>query len=109
MKRKICKTCRNILIPGTTAELTVTGNDNVCEIKCDNCAATKIFQVNPQYKMWLDDPQSVVEVITINPRTNTGQSTPVPASETCSTEAPESKEGKLVSIKNQHDRVHRTK
>lgn len=65
MKRKICKRCKNILIPGSTAELDVTGIKNeVCEIRCNNCESKKLFQVNPQYKMWLDNPDSIVEVIT---------------------------------------------
>lgn len=77
MKRKICKTCRSVLIPGTSAQLMVTGNDHVCEIKCNNCSAKKIFHINANYKMWLDDPQSIVEVITSSNRANSSSgSTP---------------------------------
>lgn len=66
MKRKICKTCKQILIPGTpnSADLDITGNNSVCEIRCNNCSAKKTFHVNPKYKMWLDDPRSIVETIT---------------------------------------------
>lgn len=75
MKRKICKTCKQILIPGTSgAELNITGKDNVCEIRCTNCAAKKIFNVNPAYKMWLDDPRSIVETITCGTSTSSTKS-----------------------------------
>lgn len=67
MKRKICKRCKYILIPGSTAELQVTGKDNTCEIKCSFCGKVKIFMVDPDYKMWLDNPESIVETITYPP------------------------------------------
>lgn len=76
MKRKICKRCKNILIPGTTAQLEVTGtNTEVCEIKCNNCESKKRFHVNPLYKMWLDNPDSIVEVITTSHPPVTSDST----------------------------------
>lgn len=84
MKRKICKRCKYILIPGSTAEVKITGKDNVCEIKCNFCGAVKIFMIDPAYKMWLDNPESIVETITVPElaTTESDQCQPVPLQST---------------------------
>lgn len=67
MKRTICKQCGLYLEPGTSAELYFEDDKrddiNSCIIKCAKCNTTKRFVVNPNYKLWLDDRDSVYEVI----------------------------------------------
>lgn len=70
MKRTICKQCGLVLKPGISAELTIENecrdDINSCLIKCDKCSAIKRFVVNPKYDLWLDNQESINEVLTPN-------------------------------------------
>lgn len=64
MHRTICKRCGNILKPSSSAELSMNEqNPNMCEISCNVCGIVKRFMVNPNYNLWFDNPQSVVNEI----------------------------------------------
>lgn len=78
MKRKICKRCKIILIPGSTAQLVITGRDRACEIQCNNCNTKKTFHVNPDYKMWLDNPESIVETISMEQQSSANRDSAAP-------------------------------
>lgn len=50
--------------PSTSAELSFNERDrNMCEISCNVCGKLKRFMVNPNYNLWFDSPQSVVDEI----------------------------------------------
>lgn len=80
IKRQMCKRCSVALKPGITADLhaetrrkrrkTLKINDNVDEdtsmvLTCRHCGFRRQFIVNPNYKFWLDNEESVVETITL--------------------------------------------
>lgn len=67
MKRTICKECGLVLEPGVSADLTFADGKrddiNSCLIKCGKCSTTKRFVVNAKYNFWLDNTESINEVI----------------------------------------------
>lgn len=70
MKRTICKRCGLILKPGISADFNINSEQNdkikVCETKCMQCGSIKRFVLNKNYKLWLDDKQSIKEVVRPN-------------------------------------------
>lgn len=64
IKRTICKKCGLALEPGISSILGVDPkNGNVFQIECSQCGYKKNFVINEDYKFWLENPESVVEII----------------------------------------------
>ncbi|KAJ6633476.1 Ribonuclease P protein subunit p21 [Pseudolycoriella hygida] len=64
LHRTMCKRCGNILKPSKSAELSISDeNPKMCVITCNVCGKCRRFPINPNYNLWFDNPQSVVEEI----------------------------------------------
>ncbi|XP_053310970.1 ribonuclease P protein subunit p21 [Spea bombifrons] len=63
VKRTICKRCSSLLIPGVTS----TVRQKKCRgqrktvIRCLSCGLTKRFLSNPDYKLWCEQPEALLE------------------------------------------------
>lgn len=63
IKRTICKKCGVSLQIGSTAELTLPENNpKMFNFKCLKCGFMKRYKNNPDYKLWMEKPESIVEV-----------------------------------------------
>ncbi|XP_011162210.2 ribonuclease P protein subunit rpr2 isoform X1 [Solenopsis invicta] len=70
LKRTICKYCRGPLIPGETARVRLVSKP-IKGIKwtCLTCMMyTKRYPTKKGYKLWLDQPESVVETLYFKPK-----------------------------------------
>ncbi|XP_071564650.1 uncharacterized protein Rpp21 [Temnothorax nylanderi] len=69
LKRTICKCCQSPLIPGETARVRLVSKP-VKSIKwtCLTCMNTKRYPTKKGYKIWLDQPESVVEMLDFTPK-----------------------------------------
>lgn len=69
LKRTICKCCQSPLIPGETARVRVVSKP-IKGIKwtCLTCMNTKRYPMKQGYKMWLDQPESIVEMLDFTPK-----------------------------------------
>lgn len=69
LKRSICKRCQTPLIPGETARVRLTSRP-VKGVKwtCLTCRNTKRFPTKRGYKLWLEQPEAVVEVLDYTPQ-----------------------------------------
>lgn len=67
MKRTLCKRCGIVLVPGLSSEIDIKSEANntrkVFEMECSNCSFVKRFVLNPNYKLWIDQPEAIKEVI----------------------------------------------
>ncbi|KAF2900159.1 hypothetical protein ILUMI_06026 [Ignelater luminosus] len=61
IKRTICKKCHNVLLAGVSAKVRLR-NKKLRWI-CNRCQITKVFKAVPDYQLWIQDPQSVVETL----------------------------------------------
>lgn len=41
-------------------------NPKLCEIKCRKCGCLRRFPISSEYKLWLDDPRSVKDRLSID-------------------------------------------
>jgi len=69
LKRSICKCCQTPLIPGETARVRLTSKP-VKRIKwtCLTCKNTKRFPTTKGYKLWLDQPEAIIETLDYTPK-----------------------------------------
>lgn len=69
LKRTICKCCQSPLIPGETARVRLVSKP-IKGIKwtCLTCMNTKRYPTKRGYKMWLDQPESIVETLDFTPK-----------------------------------------
>ncbi|KAB0804222.1 hypothetical protein PPYR_01192 [Photinus pyralis] len=61
VKRSICKRCHTLMIPGVSAQVRIRKKQ--LRWKCGKCLATKVFKTNPEYKLWIDHKEAVVETL----------------------------------------------
>ncbi|XP_063147430.1 ribonuclease P protein subunit p21 [Candoia aspera] len=63
VKRTICKSCFSLLVPGVSS----TVRQRKCRhqrwtvVRCLNCGLTKRFLSKPDYKLWSEQPESLLE------------------------------------------------
>jgi len=69
LKRSICKCCQSPLIPGETARVRLVSKP-VKGVKwtCLTCMNTKRYPTKEGYKLWLDQPESIVEILDFTPK-----------------------------------------
>ncbi|XP_037939819.1 uncharacterized protein LOC119672764 [Teleopsis dalmanni] len=80
IKRRFCKRCSLIQNPGSTADLSISTreagtfgkkNSNLLDdgiqmnIKCHQCGNQRYFSINTQHSFWLENNESVHEVISM--------------------------------------------
>lgn len=63
VKRTICKACFSLLVPGvsSTVRQRKRRNQRWTVVRCLNCGLSKRFLSNPDYKLWLEQPQALLE------------------------------------------------
>lgn len=63
LKRQICKRCRGPLLPGQTAKVKVTGKKKSTMVmwQCMQCKFVKNYPASSSKKLWLEQPESVIE------------------------------------------------
>ncbi|XP_066473435.1 ribonuclease P protein subunit p21 [Tiliqua scincoides] len=63
VKRTICKTCFSLLVPGvsSTVRQRKRRNQQWTVVRCLNCGLTKHFLSNPDYKLWSEQPEALLE------------------------------------------------
>ncbi|XP_077180836.1 ribonuclease P protein subunit p21 [Paroedura picta] len=63
VKRTICKSCFSLLIPGvsSTVRQRKRRNQRWTVVRCLNCGLTKRFLSNPDYKLWSEQPEALLE------------------------------------------------
>ncbi|XP_048345629.1 ribonuclease P protein subunit p21-like [Sphaerodactylus townsendi] len=63
VKRTICKSCFSLLVPGvsSTVRQRKRRNQRWTVVRCLNCGLTKRFLSNPDYKLWSEQPESLLE------------------------------------------------
>lgn len=71
LKRTICKCCQGPLIPGETARVRLVSKP-IKSIKwtCLTCMNSKRYPTKKGYKIWLDEPESIVETLDFTPNKN---------------------------------------
>ncbi|XP_025072801.1 ribonuclease P protein subunit p21 isoform X1 [Alligator sinensis] len=63
VKRTMCKACSSLLVPGVSA----TVRQRRCRrqrwtiVRCLTCGLTKRFLNNPEYKLWAEQPEALLE------------------------------------------------
>ncbi|XP_012539312.1 ribonuclease P protein subunit rpr2 [Monomorium pharaonis] len=70
LKRTMCKYCRSPLIPGETARVRLVSKP-IKGIKwtCLTCMMyTKRYPMKKEYKLWIDQPESVAEILDFTPK-----------------------------------------
>jgi len=64
LKRTICKHCHTPLIPGETARVRLMSKPiKGIRWTCLTCMNTRRFPTKEGYKLWLDQPEAVVEIL----------------------------------------------
>lgn len=64
LKRSICKSCQCPLIPGETAKIRLLPRKKkILNTTCLMCQKSKRIPVKPKYKLWLDQPEAVAEIL----------------------------------------------
>ncbi|XP_042311006.1 ribonuclease P protein subunit p21 [Sceloporus undulatus] len=63
VKRTICKSCFSLLVPGvsSTVRQRKRRNQRWTSVQCLNCGLTKRFLSNPNYKLWSEQPEALLE------------------------------------------------
>ncbi|XP_054727242.1 uncharacterized protein LOC129236948 [Anastrepha obliqua] len=84
VKRQLCKRCSLALQPGITADFNATArrkrrkcsknthsmDENTSfQLTCRQCSFKRQYLLNPQFKFWLENEESVVESITLRNET----------------------------------------
>lgn len=65
IKRTICKGCNILLVPGETATVRLHKKPAARLVwKCVKCLTVHRFNVRPNYEIWVEKKEAVVEVIT---------------------------------------------
>lgn len=69
LKRSICKCCQTPLIPGETARVRLTSKP-IKRVKwtCLTCKNIKRFPMTKGYKLWLDQPEAIIEILDYTPK-----------------------------------------
>ncbi|XP_056133059.1 ribonuclease P protein subunit p21 [Lampris incognitus] len=81
VKRTLCKKCCALLLPGVTAtfrQRRKNGKIRFTVIRCLSCGQSKTLLNNPEYRLWVDQPEAQQENQT---QTGLGPSTKVPQKE----------------------------
>ncbi|KAM3847522.1 ribonuclease P protein subunit p21 isoform 2-T3 [Vipera latastei] len=63
VKRTICKSCFSLLVPGisSTVRQRKRRHQRWTVVQCLNCGLSKRFLSNPGYKLWSEQPESLLE------------------------------------------------
>ncbi|XP_034277595.1 ribonuclease P protein subunit p21 isoform X2 [Pantherophis guttatus] len=63
VKRTICKSCFSLLIPGvsSTVRQRKRRHQRWTVVQCLNCGLSKRFLSNPDYKLWSEQPEALLE------------------------------------------------
>ncbi|KAM4795751.1 ribonuclease P protein subunit p21-like [Rhinophrynus dorsalis] len=63
VKRTICKRCSSLLIPGITSTVRQKKRRGQRQtvVRCLSCGVTKRFLSNPNYKLWCEQPEALLE------------------------------------------------
>ncbi|XP_061475133.1 ribonuclease P protein subunit p21 [Rhineura floridana] len=63
VKRTICKSCFSPLVPGisSTVRQRKRRNQRWTVVRCLNCSLTKRLLNNPDYKLWSEQPEALLE------------------------------------------------
>ncbi|XP_032997435.1 ribonuclease P protein subunit p21 [Lacerta agilis] len=63
VKRTICKSCFSPLVPGvsSTVRQRKHRHQRWTVVRCLNCGLTKRFLSNPDYKLWSEQPEALLE------------------------------------------------
>ncbi|XP_054833795.1 ribonuclease P protein subunit p21 [Eublepharis macularius] len=79
VKRTVCKSCFSLLVPGvsSTVRQRKRRNQRWTVVRCLNCGLTKRFLSNPDYKLWSEQPEALLENQTLASEGAKGQ-TPGP-------------------------------
>ncbi|XP_060095206.1 ribonuclease P protein subunit p21 [Heteronotia binoei] len=79
VKRTICKSCFSLLVPGvnSTVRQRRRRNQRWTVVRCLTCGLTKRFLSNPDYKLWSEQPEALLENQTLASEGTKGQ-TPSP-------------------------------
>jgi len=69
LKRTVCKCCQSPLIPGETARVRLVSKP-IKGIKwtCLTCMNAKRYPTKKGHKLWLDQPESVVQTLDFTPK-----------------------------------------
>ncbi|XP_015284796.1 PREDICTED: ribonuclease P protein subunit p21 [Gekko japonicus] len=75
VKRTICKSCFSLLVPGvsSTVRQRKRRNQRWTVVRCLNCGLTKRFPSNPDYKLWSEQPEALLENHTVAGEGTEGQ------------------------------------
>nr|XP_056722842.1 ribonuclease P protein subunit p21 [Euleptes europaea] len=67
VKRTICKSCFSLLVPGvsSTVRQRKRRHQRWTVVRCLNCGLTKRFLSNPDYKLWSEQPEALLENQTV--------------------------------------------
>ncbi|KAG1669288.1 Ubiquitin domain-containing protein UBFD1 [Nymphon striatum] len=57
IKRKICKKCNSLLLPGITASVRYKGKNKRIIVTCKNCKQVKRFCTSKDYTLWYDQQE----------------------------------------------------
>uniref|UniRef100_A0A069DPI8 Putative ribonuclease p protein subunit p21 n=1 Tax=Panstrongylus megistus TaxID=65343 RepID=A0A069DPI8_9HEMI len=63
LKRRICKNCHCILVPGNTCIVRLLKKPRQLMWLCVVCGTYKVFNTKPDHIVWTETPEAVVEVI----------------------------------------------
>ncbi|XP_062978329.1 ribonuclease P protein subunit p21 [Elgaria multicarinata webbii] len=63
VKRTVCKSCFSLLVPGvsSTVRQRKRRNQRWTAVRCLNCGLTKRFLSDPDYKLWSEQPEALLE------------------------------------------------
>ncbi|MEE6470072.1 hypothetical protein FKM82_008852 [Ascaphus truei] len=63
VKRTICKRCSSLLVPGITSTVRQKKHygQRQTVVRCLSCGLTKRFLSNPNYKLWCEQPEALLE------------------------------------------------
>ncbi|XP_012697401.2 ribonuclease P protein subunit p21 isoform X2 [Clupea harengus] len=64
VKRTICKRCCGLLVPGVTGALRQRkrkGKQRVTVLRCLSCGQTRKLPNNPDHRLWVDQPEALLE------------------------------------------------
>ncbi|KYQ59611.1 Ribonuclease P protein subunit p21 [Trachymyrmex zeteki] len=69
LKRTVCKCCQSPLIPGETARVRLVSKP-IKGVKwtCLTCMNSKRYPTKKGYKLWLDQPESLVRILDFTPK-----------------------------------------
>ncbi|XP_076172390.1 ribonuclease P protein subunit Rpp21 isoform X2 [Ptiloglossa arizonensis] len=69
IKKTICKCCQCPLIPGETAKVRLVSKPiKAIKWTCLTCLSIKKYPTNKGYKLWTDQPNSVIETFNYAPK-----------------------------------------